>query len=54
MIQKLSQKCEEIQKYHEEQAVVFIRIRKLVRHLGEVVNKAHLYDRMMEFTNPSS
>ena len=54
MTQELSQKSEEIRKYHAEQAVVFSWIRELVGHPGEVVNKAHLYDRMMESGDPSS
>ena len=51
--QKLSQKSEEIRKYHAEQAVVFCRIRELVGHPVEVVNNAHLYDSMMESADPS-
>ena len=54
MTQELSQKSEEIRKYHTEHAVVFNRIRELVGHPGEVVNKAHLYDRMMDSADPSS
>ena len=46
MTQELSQKSEEIWKYHAKQAVVFNQIRELVGHLGEIVNKAHLYDRI--------
>ena len=52
--QELSQKNEEIRKYHAEQAVVFNRIRELVGHLEEVVNKAYLYDQMMESGDPAS
>jgi chromosome segregation ATPase len=44
MTQELSQKSEEIRKYHAEQTVVFSRIRELVGHPGEIVNKARLYD----------
>ena len=47
MAQELSQKSEEIRKYHAEQAVVFSRIREMVGHPAEIVNKAHMYDRMM-------
>jgi broad-specificity NMP kinase len=47
MAHELSQKSEEIRKYHAEQAVVFNRIRELVRNPAEIINKAHLYDRMM-------
>ena len=54
MTKELSQKSEEIQKYHAEHVVVFSRIRELVGHPGEVVNKAYLYDRMMESSDPSS
>ena len=54
MIQELSQKSEEIRKYQVEQAVVFSRILKLIGHLGECVNKAHLYDRNMVSADPSS
>ena len=34
--------------------MVFSRIRELVGHPGEVINKAHLYDRMMESGDPTS
>ena len=54
MTHELGQKNEEIRKYHAEHAVVFSRIRELVGHLGEVVNKAHLYDQLMESADPSS
>ena len=54
MTQELSQKSEEIRKYHAEQAVLFSRIRELVGHPAEIVNKAHLYDRMMESAEPAS
>src|ERR1700738_1401211 len=54
MTQELSQKSEEIRKYHAEQAVLFSRIRELVGHPAEIVNKAHLYDRMMESGKPAS
>ena len=54
MTQEPSQKSEEIRKYHAEQAVVFSRIRELVGHLGEMVNKARLYDQMMESGEPAS
>ena len=47
MAQELSQKSEEIRKYHAEQAVVFNRIREMVVHPAEIINKARLYDRMM-------
>ena len=54
MTLELSQKSEEIRKYHAEQAVVFSQVRELVGHPREVVNKAHLYDYMMESTDSSS
>ena len=30
------------------------QVRELVKHLGEIVNKAHLYDKFMETPDPSS
>ena len=54
MAQELSQKNEEIRKYHAEQALVFSRIREMVGHPAEIVNKAHLYDRMMASGEPAS
>ena len=54
MTHELIQKSEEIRKYHAEHALVFSRIRELVGHPGEIVNKAHLYDRMMESGEPTS
>ena len=54
MTQELSQKSKEIWRYHAEHVVVFSRIRELVGHPGEVINKAHLYDRMMESADPTS
>ena len=44
MTRELAKKSEEIRKYQAEQAVVLSRVRELVGHPGEVVNKAHLYD----------
>ena len=44
MNRELAQKSEEIRKYHAEQVVVLSRVRELVGHPGEIVNKAHLYD----------
>ena len=44
MAQELSQKNEEIRKYHAEQAVVFSRIREFIGNPGEIVNKARLYE----------
>ena len=37
-----------------EHAVVLSRVRELVGRPGEVVNKAHLYDQLMESVDPSS
>ena len=54
MTQELSQKNDEIRNYHAEHAVVFNRIRTLVGHPGEIINKAHHYDRMMESGDPAS
>ena len=54
MTHELTQKSEEIQKYHAEHRVVQSRVRELVGHPGEVVNKAHLYDKLMESLDPSS
>ena len=34
--------------------MVFNRIQELVKHPAEIVNKAHLYDRMMESGEPAS
>ena len=33
--------------------MVLSRVRELVGHPGEVINKAHLYDQLMESVNPS-
>jgi hypothetical protein len=54
MAHELSQKSEEIWKYHAEQAVVFNRIQELVENPAEIVKKAHLYDRMMASGEPAS
>lgn len=50
----LTQKSEEIRKYHAEQTMVLSRIRELVGDPGEVVNKMHLYDQLMESADLSS
>ena len=52
MTRELAQKSEEIRKYQAKQAVVLSQVRKLVGHPGEVVNKAHLYDQLMESADP--
>ena len=54
MTLELVQKSEEIRRYQAEQTVVLNRVRELVGHLGEIVNKAHLYDKLMETVDPSS
>ena len=54
MTQELSQKSKEIRNYYAEQEVVFSRIRELVGHPAEIVNKGYLYNRMMEFGDPAS
>ena len=54
MTQELTQKSEEIRKYQSEQGVVLSRIRELVGHREEVVNKAQLYDQLMKSADPSS
>jgi hypothetical protein len=54
MTRELSQKSEEIQKYHAEQTVVFSRIQELVGHPSEIVNKTRLYDQLVESGEPVS
>ena len=54
MTRELAQKSEEIRKFQAEQAAVLSRVRELVGHPGEIVNKAHLYDQLMESADPSS
>lgn len=36
-----------------EQTVVLNQVRELVGHPGEIVNKAHLYDKLIETAEPS-
>ena len=48
MSEELGQKSEEIRKYHAEQTVVFSPIRDLIGHPGKIVNKARLYDQLVE------
>ena len=43
MIQELSQKSKEIQKYHAEHAVVFNCILELVRHPIEIGKAEHIF-----------
>ena len=52
MAQGLSRKSEEIWKYHAEQAMVFQRIRELIRQPAEAITKARLYDQMIESGDP--
>jgi hypothetical protein len=54
MTRELTQKSEEIRRYKAEQTVVLSKVRELVGHLGEVVNKAHLYDQLLESADPAS
>jgi hypothetical protein len=54
MTRELTQKSEEIRRYQAQQIVVLSRVRELVGHLGEVVNKAYLYDQLMESVDPAS
>ena len=54
MSEELGQKSEELRRYHAEQSVAFGRIWELVGHPTEIVNKAHLYDRMMATGDPTS
>ena len=54
MSEELGQKSEELWKYHAEQSLAFSRIRELVGNRVEIVNKAHLYDRMMATGDPAS
>lgn len=54
MTQELAQNSEEIWSYQAEQAMAKNRVQKPVGHPGAIVNKAHLYGKLMETTNPSS
>lgn len=54
MTQKLTQKSKEIRKYQAEQTVILNRVRELVGHPGKIVNKAHLYNQLMESADLSS
>jgi hypothetical protein len=54
MTWELTQKSEEIRRYQAEQTVVPSRVRELVGHPGEVVNKAYLYDQLVESADPVS
>ena len=54
MPEELGQKSEELRRHHAEQLVAFRRIRELVGNPAEVVNKAHLYDRLTATGDPVS
>jgi hypothetical protein len=54
MTRELTQKSEEIRRYKAEQTVVLGKVRELVGQPGEVVNKAHLYDQLLESADPAS
>ena len=54
MTLELAQKSKEIRRYHAEQTVVQNRVQELVGHVGEIVNKAHLYDKLIETAGSSS
>ena len=54
MSEELGQKSEELRRYHAEQSVAFCRIRELVGNPAEVVNKTHLYDRLLTTEDPAS
>ena len=54
MTLELAQKNEEIRCYQAEQIVLLNRVWELVGHPGEIVNKAHLYDKLMETADSSS
>jgi len=53
MTRELTHKNEENRRYKTEQTVVLSQVWEL-GHLEEVVNKAHLYDQLMETTDSSS
>jgi len=54
MVEELGQKSEEVRKYHAEHTMVFTRIQELIGHPGEIVNKARLYDQLVESGDPVS
>jgi len=54
MTRELTQKSEEIRRYKAEQTVVLSKVQELVGQPGEVVNKAHLYDQLLESADPAS
>lgn len=50
----LAEKREQVRRYQAEQTVVLNRVREPVGHLGEIVNKTHLYDQLIETADPFS
>ena len=52
MMHELTQKSEEIQKYHAEQVVALSP--GIHGSSGEIIDKAHLYDQLMQSAEPSS
>ena len=52
MAQKLDYKSEKIRKYHAEKAVVFKRIQELIGQPAEAINKAQLFDQLMQSKDP--
>jgi hypothetical protein len=54
MTKELTQKSEDIRRYKAEQTVVLSKVRELVDQPGEVVNKAYLYDQLLESADPAS
>jgi hypothetical protein len=53
MTRELTKKSKEIRRYNVEQTVVLSMVRELVGHPGDVVNKAYLYDQLLESTDPA-
>lgn len=54
MSREHAHKSTEIHWYHAKQTVVLNEVRDLVRNMSEVVNKAHMYVKVMESEEPSS
>ena len=53
MTRELVEKNMEIHCYQAEQTVVLNRVQDLVGNPGELVTKAHLYNKLMETEEPS-
>ena len=51
MTRELTLKSEEIRRYKTEQMVVLSKVRELVGHPGEVVNKGYLYNQLVELAD---